>query len=120
VFGSVLQYVTPIRLGDAIGGTQSGRGINPADTDYLGAAMHADDCTQRADPNNFSGEVGGDEVKELVDVRCATVHHRNVLDRPGGAQAFVEHLQRPLASPSLTGFVNDSTGKVDHRLDRQQ
>jgi hypothetical protein len=99
---------------------QSGLAINPADTDYLGAAVHADNGTQGADPNGFSGKARSDEVEELVDVRCATVHHRNVLDRPGGAEAFVEHLQCPLASPSLSGFVNDSTGKVDHWLDRQQ
>ena len=53
---------------------------NPADTDHLGAAVHADDCTQRADPNGLSGKAGSDEVEELVDVGSATMHHRHVLD----------------------------------------
>jgi predicted ATPase/class 3 adenylate cyclase len=71
---------------------------NPADTDHLGAAVHADDGTQCADPNVLSGKAGSDEVEELVDVRCATGHHRNVFDQPGGVHAFIEQPTRPNVS----------------------
>jgi len=42
--------------------------------------------------------------------RCRVpVHHGNVLDRPGGVEAFGEQLQLPLASPGPTAFVDDAT-----------
>ena len=93
---------------------------NPTHTDHLGAAVHADDGTQRPDPNGLSRKAWSNEVEELVDVRCTTVHHCNVFNRPCVVHTFIKHLQCPLASSGLTGFANDATGEVDHRLDRQQ
>jgi hypothetical protein len=101
----------------AITHLQRAVGGDPAHTNDLGATVSANNSTQRSNAKYISGKARSDEIEELVDVRCATVHHRHLLDCTCTNHAFVEQLHRLFAGASLAGFFDNTAADVDQRLD---